>query len=105
METVEGSITNLDSKIDTETGKIRDSVLTEEQVYDLSIAALGSKAKVPEGSIAADSVFGQYFVGAVGVFGNLIADQVTATKITGALKNSDLQQLSIYSGTKYDDSA
>jgi hypothetical protein len=73
---------------------------------NLSIASLGSSASVPEGSIAADSVFAQYFTGCVGQFGDLIAENITASKISGfsdevtdAVNGTSLKQMSIYSGT------
>ena len=65
----------------------RRSVLggNEEQIYDLSIAALGKDVpegyEVPEGEIHADSYFGRYMASAVGVFGDLFADQLEATTI------------------------
>lgn len=91
------------------------SILSKEAIYDLSLASLGIKAEVGENNIAADSVFAQYAAICVGKFieldadkittGTLSADRISATTITGKLSGQTLQQLSLMSGTTYDNSA
>ena len=84
LETIDESITNLENKFD-ENGQLVDTALNEGQIYDLSIAALGKDVpegyEIPEGEIHADSYFGRYMASAVGVFGDLFADQLKATTI------------------------
>ena len=86
LQQLEASITNLNSKFNAD-GTISNSCLDETNIYQLSIAALGSKATVPEGSIATDSVFGQMFYGCVGVFGDVISDTVTTSELTTMTDN------------------
>lgn len=78
------------------------SSLTEEQATDLLIAGLGAEydGEIKEGNIHANTVFGKYFAGTVGLFGDLIAEKITTDKITG-----NLNGLNIYSKTNKEDSS
>lgn len=86
---------------DGEDGKDGSS-LTEEQATDLLIAGLGAEydGEIKEGDVHANTVFGKYFAGTVGLFGDLIAEKITTDKITG-----NLNGLNIYSKTNKEDSS
>ena len=112
LNAVDSVVTRLDGYFSG--GKLNSDVSPWDtnQIMNLSIAALGSSASVPEGSIGADSVFAQYFTGCVGQFGDLIAENITASKISGfsdevtdAVNETTLKQMSIYSGKSASDSS
>lgn len=57
-------------------GKLTEGHLNKNDIYSLSIAALGSKASVPEGSFSSDSVFAQHLTGLLGTFVTIKAEQI-----------------------------
>ena len=90
QEKIESAIKALEEKYfeTSDDGKttLRSGVLNETDIWSLSMAALGEDAPadlLPDGSISKDSYFGKYFAGAVGVFGDLIASNITADNIFG----------------------
>lgn len=101
---VQTSLTDLEDKYFTD-GKLNNGLLNENEIYDLSKAALGINAEVGPNDMAADTVFAQYVVGVVGNYYKLKAENIEASVISGALTDGILNQLSIYSGTNDDNSA
>lgn len=85
---VKNALSALENKY-FENGLIKEGVLNEEDVYNLSKAALGINANVGPNDIAKDSVFAQYVVGIAGRYVELKADQITSGTISGVTVQSE----------------
>lgn len=81
------AITVLNGYFD-ENGKLRkeNSALTENDIYDLSLAALGINPNEGPDNLGAESVFAKYVVGAVGKFVKLSASQIEVDQLIVAGK-------------------
>jgi hypothetical protein len=64
-----------------EDGTIKESVLNETDIYNLSKAALGT-------DISENGVFAQQIVGLIGTFGSVKADNITGDSISGLVFKS-----------------
>lgn len=65
--------------------RLSKSVLNEQDIYDLSVAALGEEAEkyVKDGAIATNSVWAQHVISLVGKFGYIKAENIEGTEISG----------------------
>ena len=112
LNNVDNAIKTIEERYFDESGKILPGALDNNHIYDLSIAALGMDAPdnlIPEDGVKADSYFGRYLVGSVGIFGDLIAHEVIADKIKGPVKDyvdsiDNFTGLDIWSNSTYESS-
>ena len=84
---VNSELTSLQSKFNDD-GTIKDSILREEDIYNLSKAVLGT-------DISENGVFAQQIVGLVGTYGkinvdNLIGDTISGKTVQSADANGNL---------------
>ena len=75
-------INSLKSKFN-EDGTIKNSVLNEDDIYDLSVAALGNDIADSSNVLHEDAVFAKQIVGVISKFGSVKADNIEGDVISG----------------------
>jgi hypothetical protein len=83
-----GAITTLQGKFNAD-GTIKSGVLKQEDIYNLSKAALGANLEVGPNDISADSVFTKYVAAVVGNFVKIKAEDIESETLTGVTVKSE----------------
>lgn len=82
---VNNALDTLRALLVNEEGKLNESVLNVNDIYELSLAGLGKDAEelLKGDVIATDSVWAQHVIGLVGKFGTIKAENIDGTEISG----------------------